>query len=183
MTIAEQFAARLENEAEVGEFRGFRLKLRRLRAKMLYAQGRLPGYFASAYRKANGVAEEEFDPANQLRKEEFDQSAQFELDVIVDCCLEPRLKRTPEDEGDVLIDDVPDNVLTFIYGYATRIMDFPNEEKKDEVTAETLSTFLHDGTGPDEPGDTGERGEALRTTPVGDVGAGTDAAHSGVAGA
>lgn len=183
MTIAEQFQARLDNEAEVGEFRGFPLKLRRIRAKMLYAQGRLPGYFASAYRKSNHVEDEAFDAANKLSRDEFDQAAKFELDVIIDCCLAPRLKRRPEDDGDVLIDDVPDYVLTFIYGYATRIMDFPDDERKDEVTADTLLPFLHDGTGANESGDPGERGEAIRAKTVGDVGAGDDAALPGVAGA
>jgi hypothetical protein len=170
MNITEQFQSRLEQEGEVGEFRGYKMRLRRLRAKLLYVRGRMPGYFSSAYRRAMRVEGEDEPTSAQLTRQEFDEASQWEIDVILDCCLEPKLKRDKDAPGDVLIDDVPDQVLEFIYLYATCVVDFPDQaSQKEEVTAETLLPFLHDRTGADESGVIDASGATLRATSIVDV--------------
>lgn len=167
--IADKFKARLLAEGESGEFLGYPLRLRRMRLKVLYEKGSLPLFLAETYRKATGGEVDGDSLMRSLSAEEHQDLARFELSVIIDSCLEPRLKRKPEDPGDVLIDDVPDAVLLFIYNYAMRTAHFPGREtsaSESEVTAETLSEFLHDGEGAAEPGGSDELGKEVRPEAV-----------------
>ena len=72
---------------------------------------------------------------------------------------------------DVLVTDVPDDVLEFIYLYALRLANFA-DGKKSEVTAETLKPFLHNGKGQAEPPAAGQRSKTLRLPAKRDAAAG-----------
>lgn len=162
-TITEQFAAALKEESEAGTYRGFTMRLRRMRAKVSYARGELPMYFANVYRQALGIEEGGELPA--MTAQEHQEFSNFQLDVILDSCIEPKLKRTAEDAGDVLISDVPDDILEFIYLYATRIAHFTPEqeqEQKEGVSAEMLTPFLRDDQRALQPHRSGKRSKTIR---------------------
>lgn len=147
LSIKERFAQRLDAENGVGEYRGFPLKLRRMRAKALFEQGLMPMFFADVYRQAQGVEPEDSANANPDRKltaTEFDELEKFKAILIMDCCLEPKIKQAAEDAGDVLLSNLPDDVREFIYLYSQRLAEFPSSlsAQDEEVSAVTLKPFL-----------------------------------------
>lgn len=146
LSIREKFGARLEAEYGVGEYRGFPLKLRRMRSNLLYIRGRMPLYFADIYRRAK---QGEIAPSEnpEMTDEELIQSEHFRREIIVDSCVEPRLalERSEAEEADYLLDEIPEDVQQFIYLYATRKVDFLASELSEAATAETLENFLPDG--------------------------------------
>jgi hypothetical protein len=160
MTIAEQFQARLAEEIETGEFNGFPLRLRRMRAKALFEQGVMPMFFADVYRQAQGVEPEDARNTDQERKltaAEFDELEKFKNVLILDCCIEPKLKAMVDEPGDVLLDDLPDDVREFIYLYSQRLADFPNG-----TTAQKEEPFLRERKGTKKPAAADSRGSAVR---------------------
>lgn len=168
-SIAEQFRARLSDEIEKGEYRGFPLRLRRMRAKALFEQGLMPMFFADVYRQAQGV--DPADPNNtdqnrNLTPAEFDELEKFKSVLIVDCCVEPKIKLEALDAGDVLLADIPDDVREFIYLYSQRLVNFPNgKAEKEQVSAATLKPFLRDRKGPAKPAPTHPRRAKIQRTP------------------
>ena len=167
--ITQQFLARLHDAGESGTFLGWPLKLRRFRAKVMYEQGKMPMFFADAYRQALGAEAQDainVDPARKLNAEEHQEFVKFQLDIVVDSCLEPKLKRQADDPGDVLLSDVPDEDLEFIYLYALRMANFPasQEEQKEEVTAATLKPFLRDRSRTPKSDRAGKHGATVRPT-------------------
>src|SRR5438128_2133741 len=138
-SITEQFTDRLTQEFEVGDFRGFKLKLRRMRSRAIYARGEVPMIFADAYRRA--VHPDFNEPAPPVTEKDTDDYKVFQMQVVIDSCIEPKLKLNPDDPGDILLDVVPDDVVEFIWRYATRTANFRKAgealvELKEEVTAE-----------------------------------------------
>ncbi len=146
-SITEQFKARLSDEIETGDYRGFPLRLRRMRAKALFEQGLMPMFFADVYRQAQGVDPEDANNANLNRKltaSEFDELEQFKSVLIMDCCVEPEIKTEALNPSDVLLADIPDDVREFIYLYSQRLVSFPDgkDTEKEQVSAATLKPFL-----------------------------------------
>lgn len=144
-SIADKFKARLDEEAETGEYRGFPLRLRRMRAKVLYASGRMPQYFADIYRTTLGADPE--NPANEkqdrkLTAAEHKEFADFQMSIVLDSCLEPRLVEANPKAEEVLISSLPDDVLEFIYLYACRLANFEAGQQSQEVSAQELTPFL-----------------------------------------
>lgn len=190
-SITEKFRDRLQEDYEDGVFNGFPLRLRRIRSRAVYTRGELPMIFADAYRRAFHPDYAEPLPAI-TDKDAADYSA-FQMAVVVDCCIEPKLTLKPEEASDevLLIDEVPDEVVEFIWRYATRAANFlkpgsaTTEPEKEEVTEQMLTPFLHNGNGSAELDHVGERSEAVRTEAEPDAGhsAGNDvsaASHAGV---
>ncbi len=167
-SIAEKFQQRLAAESESGEFQGFPLRLRRMRAKSLFEQGLMPMFFADVYRQAQGVDPE--DPKNvemerKLTAAEFDEIEKFKTLLILDCCLEPKIKIKPDDPGDVLLADIPDVIREFIYLYSQHTVNFPGTtvvKKEEVVTAATLRPFFRDGKRREKSAPVGTRGTAVR---------------------
>lgn len=167
-SIAEKFKQRLAEESEAGEFNGFPLRLRRMRAKSLFEQGLMPMFFADVYRQAQGVDPEDPNNAELERKltaAEFDEIEKFKTLLILDCCLEPKIKTKPDDPGDVLLADIPDVIREFIYLYSQHSINFPGTtavKKEEVVTAATLRPFLRDGKGREKSTPVSPRGTTVR---------------------
>ena len=147
-TIKEGFGARLEAEYGRGEYRGFPLKLRRMRSNLLYLRGQMPQYFADLYRRAK-EGEDVRDENPELTETERRESERFRRAIICDATVEPRLTEDAAaiaaGDADFLLDDVPEDVQQFIYLYGVRKLNFPEQQSEEVATAETLERFLYDG--------------------------------------